>query len=450
MLRPARRQIPDLEDTRRRQRRERERTHVEENAVDLGTTRAPLDRHACERERERGARSEQRRAREAAHGTHRDRAGVVDLERKCLADADERDDREKPEEILGRPRQDQPRDARADPGRADHRNHHPEPDREGEENRPVHRVWARVRATPALLRHLELLRRREGGVMVSVLGDRDEPRLALGRHQQRLRARAEDAVPALELGAVDREVGLVDQLVRIRSVLREAGDADRDRGADRLARRLDVERAVGDRATNPLGDLERLLGRRLGQEDRELLTAEPRRHVVVAQLRSEHLRDSLEHGVAGEVAVGVVDVAEQVEVGHDQRQRTLEPLRATELLGEGRGEVTGVEEAGFRIDTRLRLQLRNAERAVDENQRRDRERNQPLVRLPEGVRRDAERGEHEVRRQVLDVEEPRLAKGESACEPEHDREVRVVDRDEDEAADDSRDAEPERVARKDV
>ena len=40
-----------------------------------------------------------------------------------------------------------------------------------------------------------------------------------------------------------------------------------------------------------------------------------------------------EHFVAGEVAVGVVDVAEEVEVTHDKRQRPghTEPPRASSL-----------------------------------------------------------------------------------------------------------------------
>ena len=74
----------------------------------------------------------------------------------------------------------------------------------------------------------------------------------------------------------------MDQLVRIGAVAREAGDADRDRGADRLAGRLDVDARRCDLAPDPLGDLEGLLGRSLGQQDRELLAAEPGRHVVVA------------------------------------------------------------------------------------------------------------------------------------------------------------------------
>ena len=104
--------------------------------------------------------------------------------------------------------------------------------------------------------------------------------------------RVEDAVPALELRAVDGEVGLVDELVRVAPVAREARDADRDRRADRLARGLDVEEPLGGRAADALGDLERLLGRRLREEDRELLAAEPRGDVVVAQVEPEDLRDA--------------------------------------------------------------------------------------------------------------------------------------------------------------
>src|SRR5204862_8092448 len=50
------------------------------------------------------------------------------------------------------------------------------------------------------------------------------------------------------------------------SVLRVARDADRHGRPDRLARGLDVECAVGDGAADPLRDLHRLLGRRLGQD----------------------------------------------------------------------------------------------------------------------------------------------------------------------------------------
>ena len=176
-----------------------------------------------------------------------------------------------------------------------------------------------------------LLRQRVGNArerlsVFAFLGHGDETLCPVSGHQERLRAGAEDAVAALELRPVDGEVGLVDERVRILRVLRVAGDADRDGGANRVARRLDVVELVCDRTADPLGDLHRLLGRCLRQEDRELLAAETGRNVVLAQLGAEDLGDALQDGVAGEMAVGVVDLAEQVEVGHDQRERPLEAL----------------------------------------------------------------------------------------------------------------------------
>ena len=153
----------------------------------------------------------------------------------------------------------------------------------------------------------------------------------------------------------------MDQLVGVGAVLRKAGDADRDGRADRLARGLDVERAGRDGAADPLGDLEGLVRRRLRQEDRELFAAEAGRHVVVAQLGAEDFGDPLQHRVAREVAVGVVDVAEEVEVGHDQRHRALETARAADLLGQCGCKVARVEESRFRIDARFRLQGRDAQ-----------------------------------------------------------------------------------------
>ena len=166
---------------------------------------------------------------------------------------------------------------------------------EREEARPVHGVRPRM---PALLRRNQLDRGRKRLHVVAGLRHRGQAGLAVVRHSQRLGGGVEHAVPALELRAVDGEVGLVDQLVRVVAVTRIRGDADRDRRADRLARGLDVEGALGDLLADALRDLERLLRARLREEDAELLAAEARRDVVVAQLRAEDLRDALQHGVA--------------------------------------------------------------------------------------------------------------------------------------------------------
>ena len=79
---------------------ERQRADVEEHAVERRAPSAPLHGDRRDREREGGARAEERGAGERADGADRDRAAVVDLERERLADADERDEREQPDDVV--------------------------------------------------------------------------------------------------------------------------------------------------------------------------------------------------------------------------------------------------------------------------------------------------------------------------------------------------------------
>ena len=395
--------------------------------MDRGPARAPLDDRDGERERERGAIVEQRGARERAHGADGDRAlDLGQLERQRLAAADEGAHGQQSVDV-GALTEEEPGETEADADDADGADDEREARREREEARPVDPVRARL---APFLDGVERLGSRQRRDVLPVLADRAQLRAALGSEQQRLRARAENAVTALELRPVHGEVGLVDQLVRVGAVLRERRDADRDRCAHGLRRGLDLELLLRNGAPDPLRDLERLVGRRLRQEDRELLAAEPRRDVVVAQLGAEDLCDALEDSVAGEVAVAVVDVAEQVEVGHDQRHRPLEARGARDLGGERRREVARVVETRLRIDPRLGLELRHAHRAVDADEGRDRGEDQPRVPLPERGERDADDREDQVDRDALDREQPRGAERVAAAELEDDRDENVVDGDE--------------------
>ena len=388
-----------------------------------GAAGAPLDDRDGQSERQRGAVVEQRGAGERADGADGDRAlDLGELQGQRLAAADEREDGEQAD-VVGALAEDEPGDAEPDADDADGGDDEREARREREEARSDHPARPRL---AALLGRLDRVGGRQRDDVLAVLPDGPELRAALLREEQRLGAGAEDAVAALELRAVDGEVGLVDELVRVGAVLRERGDADGHRRPDGLGRGLDLELALRHGAADPLGDLERLVRRRLRKEDRELLAAEAGRDVVVAQLRAEDLRDSLQHGVAGKVSVAVVDVAQQVEVGHDQRHRPLEPRGARDLGGERRREVARVVEAGLRVDARLRLQLRDAERAVDDDERRERGEHEPRVQVPERGQRDAEDREHEVDREALDGEQPRLAERMAAAELEDQGDEDVV------------------------
>jgi hypothetical protein len=162
------------------------------------------------RARQRRTRAEQRRTGDRADRADGDRA-VVDLERERLPSADEPDDRREPDPVVAVP-EDGAQDACRDPGDAD------EPDEGGQAPREREEAWAvqRVRArVPAFAFGQRLDRRRERYDMLAVFGDRDQERLALLGELERVGARIEHAVPALELRPVDRQVGLVDQLIRV-------------------------------------------------------------------------------------------------------------------------------------------------------------------------------------------------------------------------------------------
>jgi hypothetical protein len=70
---------------------------------------------------------------------------------------------------------------------------------------------------------------------------------------------------------------------------------------------------------------------------------------------------------------------------------------------------------------------------MDQEERRERERDKPWVRLPERVHGDTESREHEIGREVFDVEQPGLPEAEPAGEAQHHGEQYVVDRDEHDA-----------------
>ena len=257
---------------------------VEEDVVERAAgARSTRRRDGRERERQRGAIVEERGARERADGADRDRAlDLGELERRAPG----RRRRARARRAGRRRRCSWPKTSPAMPAAdaddADDADDDARGARESEKKRGPCSACGRGWRRSSTASSGSAARQRRD--VLAVLAHRAQLRAALGGEQQRLGARAEDAVAALELRAVDGEVGLVDQLVRVDAVLRERRDADRHGRADRLRRGLDLELALGDGAADPLRDLERLLGRRLRQEDRELLAAEARRHVVVAQL----------------------------------------------------------------------------------------------------------------------------------------------------------------------
>src|SRR3954453_10024637 len=227
--------------------------------------------------------------------------------------------------------------------------------------------------------------------------------------------------PAL-LRAVERLVCLVRERLRSRPVRRVRRDADRDRRAERLARRLLVHAPRLDRSADPLGDLQRGLLIGAGDDDRELLAAEAGSDVAVAKLSTDRLGKRTQNRIAREMAVRVVEAPEVVEIEHEKGERRSPAGRALELVQQCSLELPCVEQTGLRVDPRLDLELRNVQRAVDEHERRDGECDSPCVGEPDDRHADAERGEREIGREALDGEELRVAHADARSETDHHRE----------------------------
>ena len=108
--------------------------------------------------------------------------------------------------------------------------------------------------------------------------------------------------------------------------------------------------SAATRRAEILGHLQRLVAARLGQRQRELLAAVAGEHFLFAHARAHAPRQLLEHVVAGEVPVLVVDLLEVVDVEHHQRQRPLVARAARDLLLEVLDEVALVERLRQTVD----------------------------------------------------------------------------------------------------
>ena len=181
------------------------------------------------------------------------------------------------------------------------------------------------------------------------------------RLRARVHAGLEEAIgaAAVGLGAVQREVGVLQQLVGIAAVLRRQRDADRDADHDLmvvdLVRRGDhLDETAGERSGRSL----------LGAADLdhgELVAAEPRHGVVLADGGLQPAADFLQQRIANGMAERVVDVLEMIEVEAEHRELVVR-TRPAQPLFELLVEQHAVRQIGQRVmarhvrDLRLRLQ----------------------------------------------------------------------------------------------
>ncbi|KAG0932512.1 hypothetical protein G6F31_016526 [Rhizopus arrhizus] len=90
--------------------------------------------------------------------------------------------------------------------------------------------------------------------------------------------------------------------------------------------------------------------RAAGQDHREFVTAPPRHHVRVTHAMAQHTGHRPQHGITSQMAPGVVDRLEAVQVDVHQRGRLAGTLDAGDGLLQVYFETTAVAQFGQRVD----------------------------------------------------------------------------------------------------
>lgn len=140
-----------------------------------------------------------------------------------------------------------------------------------------------------------------------------------------------DAVASGRFGGEERLVGDPQDVVQAGLPGQtQAGDADADRAGHRSRAGIDAE--AGHPAAKPFGEDGGAVGIRLGQQDGELLPAVSTEEVVPSQAGQGHGGKGSQDGVADQVAVGIVDPLEIVEVRHQQGEGSPGAAVARDLL----------------------------------------------------------------------------------------------------------------------
>src|SRR4051794_11979735 len=167
----------------------------------------------------------------------------------------------------------------------------------------------------------------------------------------------DDAVAAELLGQIERTVAAVDEISHRLAEL-ELADADRHRDLRQdLAGGPPGELAVGDGASDPIGDGRAAFEIGLRHHGDQLLAAVARGKIVVADTFTQRFGHEAQHLIADAMAVIVVELLEVIDVDQENAER-LVPLHRRDLdLPEELLERAAVRQPGERVGERPLLRL---------------------------------------------------------------------------------------------
>jgi hypothetical protein len=174
----------------------------------------------------------------------------------------------------------------------------------------------------------------------------------------------DDLVLAAGLGGHHRRLGAGDELARVRGVLRPVCDPDRERDP---AGEVELDLLESLRQPRRERDGVRLVRR--GEDDRELLAADPADDVARAHGRAQVVGELGEHLVAHGMPEDVVDLLEVVDVDHHDGDVLVRGRGERQLAPEALVEVTVVVEPRERVGLSLPLEASADVRVVERERR---------------------------------------------------------------------------------
>ncbi|ODS03010.1 hypothetical protein AUC71_12115 [Methyloceanibacter marginalis] len=167
--------------------------------------------------------------------------------------------------------------------------------------------------------------------------------------ERRIHGRLEEAegVAAVFLGAIKREIGVLQQCVVRLGVEGAQGNADAGRGCDLMAVHLVTgAQRIAEAAGKPHGILGRL---DLLSDDGELVTAKPADEIDLSNIFLQARGDLLQQRIAGGMAERVVHLLEAVEVETEHRDDVAVALGARDRTVKMLPELHPIGQAGERI-----------------------------------------------------------------------------------------------------
>src|SRR5258708_23413657 len=145
-----------------------------------------------------------------------------------------------------------------------------------------------------------------------------------------------------------------------------ARDADADRDIDLGNAGRNYEPGLFDGQSDLLSTKKRLLHGRLGDQDRKLLTTETGDDIVFAYYHLKNRSSSDQYLITGQVAICIVDVSEEIEIDHDDREGPIKTVGTLQFAGQLLHKIPVVEQSGHPIGFRLSLRGGDPQGPVDQ------------------------------------------------------------------------------------